>query len=252
MFVVGHLTADTISASSHATHKTKWPPTVPCLQTSSLTAHAARLRSIRCRRNQGVRVKNPSRTATSHAIRCWLVVICARTSVTQSLARLAPSTSTSPAGAGEQRPSLSVTKGALSTRTVSASAEPSLTADATSAESAAALARRRRPSGGSRSGAPTTTTNRSISACRCAAASSSAAGTLANNYATKGPVCHARRPSSTRSAALVDGQSSSHRSHAGRGRRSADSHAREPVHAAIRPLSTIATPTRHPALSAPS
>ncbi len=242
MCVAGHSTADTIPVGIPATRKMKWPLTAPSPRMLSHTARVARRHSIRCPLSPDGRVKTLSHTATSHAIRFWLVVICARTNVTPAPARLAPSPWTSRAGADGQWPTRLATRGTLSTLTASASAGLSSTADGTSAESAAALARKRRPSGGSRSGLPTRTSSRSISACRYAAVSSSAASTPASSSATKGPACRARRPSSMRSAAPADGRSSSRRSHAGRGRRSAGSPAPEPVRVATRRSSTSVTP----------
>ena len=252
MCVAGHSTADTIPVGIPATRKMKWPLTAPSLRMLSPTARVARRPSTRCPSSQDGRVKTPFRTATSHAIRFWLAVICARTNATLAPARLAPSPWTLRAGAEGQWPTRPATRGKSSTLTASAPAGLSSTAGGTSAESAVALARRRRPSGGSRSGLPTRTSSRSIFACRCAAVSSSAASTPASSSATKGPACRARRPSSTRSAAPADGRSSSLRSHAGRGRPSAGSPAPEPVRVAIRRSNTSVTPMMRPARPVPT
>lgn len=230
----------------------KLPPTAPSHQTLLRTAHVARRRSIRYPWIRDSRVKTPFRTAISHAIRFWLVVICARKNATPVHARLVPSTSTLPADVAGQWPSQPAIKETSSTRTVSASAELSSTVGAMSAESVVALARRRRLSGGSRNGLPTRITSQSISACRYAVASSNVASTRASSYATKGHACRAWRPSLRRSAAPVDGRFSSRRNHVGHDHQSVDSPARGLVRVATRRFHTNATPMIRPAQSAPS
>lgn len=151
--------AGNMPARNRVILKTRLRRIVRSLQTSSPTAHAAKLGWIRCPWSQDSRVKTQYRIVTSLAIKCLLVVICAWTNAILGLVLLALKLSKSPAGVEERGSNLLAIKGTSYIHSASVSAKPSSTAVDTSAESAAARARRRQPRGGGRNGSPTKTTS---------------------------------------------------------------------------------------------
>lgn len=125
VFAAGPSTAASISVKSLAMRRTRRPLTVPSRLTLSRIVHAARRPCPRwaCRRGSHVETRSP--TATSHAIRFWLVATSAPTNATLAPALLAPSACRYHAGAAKQQPSRRATRERLFGLCASASAGPS-------------------------------------------------------------------------------------------------------------------------------